>query len=113
MFCQSFVEKRVVGIENLRDGDPLFYQSQGFSPQLMTQIQNTTLSDLIVRDTNTAAMQPDAFVATQRHSSDVASPIPDAPQLVIPGHDPQVLHRFPAASREHEDWIVRLDGDMR
>lgn len=37
----------------------------------------------------------------------------DAPQLVIPGHDPQVLQRFPAASREHEGWIVRLDGDMR
>ncbi len=69
--------------ENLRDGDPLFYQNQGFSPQLMTQIQNTTLSDLIVRDTNTTAMQPDAFVATERHSSDVASPNTDAPQLVI------------------------------
>jgi peroxidase len=69
--------------ENLRDGDPLFYQNQGFSPQLMTQIQNTTLSDLIVRDTDTTAMQADAFVATQRHSSDVASPNPDAPQLVI------------------------------
>jgi glyoxylase-like metal-dependent hydrolase (beta-lactamase superfamily II) len=37
----------------------------------------------------------------------------DAPQLVIPGHDPQVLQRFPAAGREHEGWIVRLDGDMR
>jgi peroxidase len=69
--------------ENLRDGDPLFYQNQGFSPQLMTQIQNTTLSDLIVRDTDTTAMQRDAFVATVRHSSDVASPNPDAPQLVI------------------------------
>ena len=69
--------------ENLRDGDPLFYQNQGFSPQLMTQIQNTTLSDLIVRDTDTTAMQADAFTATQRYSSDVASPNPDAPQLVI------------------------------
>jgi glyoxylase-like metal-dependent hydrolase (beta-lactamase superfamily II) len=37
----------------------------------------------------------------------------DAPQLVIPGHDPQVLQRFPCASREHEGWIVRLDGDLR
>ena len=51
--------------ENLRDGDPLFYQNQGFSPQLMTQIQNTTLSDLIVRDTDTTAMQADAFIATR------------------------------------------------
>lgn len=37
----------------------------------------------------------------------------DAPQLVIPGHDPQVLQRFPAAHRDHEGWIVRLDGDQR
>lgn len=37
----------------------------------------------------------------------------DTPQLVIPGHDPQVLQRFPAAHREHEGWIVRLDGDQR
>ncbi|HEX4173158.1 MAG TPA: peroxidase family protein [Acetobacteraceae bacterium] len=69
--------------ENLRDGDPSFYLNQGFSPQLMTQIQNTTLSDLIVRDAGTTAMQPDAFIATERHSSDVASPNPQAPQLVI------------------------------
>jgi glyoxylase-like metal-dependent hydrolase (beta-lactamase superfamily II) len=37
----------------------------------------------------------------------------DAPQLVIPGHDPQVLQRFPAASRELEGWVVRLDGAQR
>jgi len=37
----------------------------------------------------------------------------DAPQLVIPGHDPQVLERFPAAGRKHEGWIARLDGDPR
>ena len=94
--------------ENLRDGDPLFYQSQGFSPQLMTQIQNTTLSDLIVRDTNTAAMQPDAFVATQRHSSDVASPIPDAPQLVI-GVDTD--NATIAGSPEVDNTIVAGLGD--
>ena len=56
--------------ENLRDGDPSFYLNQGFSPPLMTQIQNTTLSDIIMRNTDTTAMQPDAFVATERHSSD-------------------------------------------
>jgi peroxidase len=69
--------------ETLRDGDPLFYLNQNFSPALMTQIKDTTLSDLILRDTDTTAIQPNAFVATQRHSSDVASPNPDAPQLVI------------------------------
>ncbi|WP_077000848.1 N-acyl homoserine lactonase family protein [Variovorax sp. KK3] len=34
----------------------------------------------------------------------------DAPQLVVPGHDPEVLRRFAAGSREHEGWIVRLDS---
>jgi len=37
----------------------------------------------------------------------------DAPGLVIPGHDPLVLQRFPAASRELEGWVARLDGDPR
>jgi glyoxylase-like metal-dependent hydrolase (beta-lactamase superfamily II) len=35
----------------------------------------------------------------------------DAPELVVPGHDPEVLRRFPAATPQHEGWIVRLDGD--
>jgi peroxidase len=69
--------------ENLRDGDRLFFENQGFSSTLMNQIQNTTLSDLILRNTDTTAMQQDAFVATQRHASDVPSPNPLAPQLVI------------------------------
>lgn len=30
---------------------------------------------------------------------------------IIPGHDPQVLERYPAAKPGLEDWIVRLDAD--
>lgn len=37
----------------------------------------------------------------------------DAQPLVIPGHDPLVLERFPSIGRDHEGWIARLDGDMR
>ena len=37
----------------------------------------------------------------------------DAPQLVIPGHDPEVLKRFPPSGREHEGWIAQLDGGPR
>ncbi len=33
----------------------------------------------------------------------------DRPQYVIPGHDPAVLKRYPAAAPGMEDWIVRLD----
>ena len=49
----------------------------------MEQIQDTTLSDLILRDTDTTAIQADAFVATERHASNLASPDPTEPQLVI------------------------------
>lgn len=34
----------------------------------------------------------------------------DRPELVVPGHDPDVLKRFPAASRELEGWVARLAG---
>jgi peroxidase len=73
--------------ENLRDGDKNFFENQGFSPTMLNQIQNTTLSDLIERDTDTTIMQSDAFVATQRHASDVASGNPSSPQLVIGVND--------------------------
>lgn len=35
----------------------------------------------------------------------------DDASLVVPGHDPEVLNRFRAPSRELEQWIVRLDAD--
>jgi glyoxylase-like metal-dependent hydrolase (beta-lactamase superfamily II) len=37
----------------------------------------------------------------------------DSAQHVVPGHDPAVLTRYPAASRETEGWIVRLDTAPR
>jgi len=37
----------------------------------------------------------------------------DSPQMVVPGHDPEVLKRFPSGKREHEGWIVRLDAGQR
>ena len=30
---------------------------------------------------------------------------------VIPGHDPLVLQRYPAAAKGLEGWVVRLDAD--
>jgi hypothetical protein len=30
---------------------------------------------------------------------------------VIPGHDPLVLARYPAASKQTEGWAVRVDAD--
>ncbi|GAB2915660.1 N-acyl homoserine lactonase family protein [Paraburkholderia jirisanensis] len=37
----------------------------------------------------------------------------DSAQHVVPGHDPAVLTRYAAHSRETEGWIVRLDGAPR
>lgn len=36
-----------------------------------------------------------------------------APQYVVPGHDPAVLRRYPAAKPGLEDWIVRLDVEPK
>jgi glyoxylase-like metal-dependent hydrolase (beta-lactamase superfamily II) len=35
----------------------------------------------------------------------------ESPRHVIPGHDPQVVDRYPAAGPGLEGWIVRLDVD--
>ena len=72
--------------EAVRDGDRLWYQNQGFDAQTMAMIQNTTLSDIIVRNTDTNVMQDDAFVYYDRHSgtqAGIASEDPNAPQLVV------------------------------
>ena len=71
----------------LRDGDRLFFENQGFDPKTLQTIENTTLSDIIVRDSSVDHLQADAFVATDRHT-DVAGINPDSenpnlPQLVI------------------------------
>jgi peroxidase len=52
----------------LRDGDRYYFENQKFDQQTLNEIKGTTLSDLILRDTDTTAMQSDAFVATERHS---------------------------------------------
>ena len=67
----------------LRAGDRFFWQNEAFDPATARMIGSTTLSDIIRRNTKTPAMQQDAFIATQRHSSDVAAEDPNAPQLVI------------------------------
>jgi len=76
----------------LRDGDRLWYENQGFDEATLARIEQTTLSDIIERDTATGYVQPDAFVYYDRHSGTaggVAAGNPDAPQLVIgsPGKD--------------------------
>ncbi len=69
--------------ENLRDGDQFWWQNEGFDQTTKTMIGNTTLSDLIMRNTDTNDMQQHAFIATERHLSNVAAADPTAPQLII------------------------------
>jgi len=32
---------------------------------------------------------------------------------IVPGHDPLVMARYPAARPGTDDWIVRLDADPK
>jgi len=72
--------------ENLRDGDRLWYENQGFDAQTLAMIKDTSLSDVIMRNTDTNVMQDDAFVYYDRHGgtqSGMDVEHPEAPQLVI------------------------------
>jgi peroxidase len=80
----------------LRDGDRLYFENQGFNRQTLDDIRSTTLSDIIERNTDTTAMQADAFVSTERHSGTLGGVDPTGaeaaagqPQLIIgsPGND--------------------------
>jgi hypothetical protein len=83
MVGQTFQDIMVMQFNNLRAGDRLYFENQGFTPDMMTQIENTTMSDLIMRDTDTTIMQANAFIATDRHASNVAPADATMPQLVI------------------------------
>ncbi len=69
--------------QNLRDGDRYWWQDQGFDQATTDKIAGTTLSDIILRNTDTNMAQPVAFVAADRHSSDTEPEEPDGRQLVI------------------------------
>jgi Ca2+-binding RTX toxin-like protein len=72
--------------ENLRDGDRLWFENQGFDAKTLNAIRQTTLADIIERNTDTDHIQDDVFVFYNRHSGTqggVGAEEPDAPQLVI------------------------------
>ena len=68
--------------EALRDGDQFYYE-KALDPAELAVVKNTSLSDIIERDTNTDVMQADAFLTADRHASDVKAADPNAPQLII------------------------------
>jgi len=67
----------------LRDGDRLWYENQGFDDATLAEIRDTSLSDLILRDTDTQALQDDVFTFHERRLADAEPEEPDFPQLVI------------------------------
>lgn len=67
----------------LRDGDRFWYQNQGFDKATMHDIESTTLSSLILKNTDTQHMQADAFVFYERRSGSTVMENPASPQLVI------------------------------
>jgi Ca2+-binding RTX toxin-like protein len=72
--------------EALRDGDRFWYQNQGFDQKTLSEIDHTSLSDIILRNTDTVSLQSDVFVAYERHSSSldgVGASSSDVRQLVI------------------------------
>jgi hypothetical protein len=68
--------------EALRDGDQFYYE-KALDPAELAMVKNTSLSDIIERDTDTDVMQADAFLTAERHASNVAAEDPNAPQLVV------------------------------
>lgn len=83
----------------LRDGDRLWWQNQGFDATTAASIQSTTLSDLILLNTDTKAIQPDAFVFYARHSGalgGVASTDPESPQFIVGTEGADTLTGGPA-----------------
>ena len=88
--------------EALRAGDAKWFENQGFSPDLLDAIRHTTLSDIIMRNTDTTVMQKDTFLFSDRHVSDVDSEHPDAPQLLIGANEDNAV----IVGGEHDDTIV-------
>ncbi|WP_157283144.1 peroxidase family protein [Bradyrhizobium yuanmingense] len=70
----------------LRDGDRFWFENQGFDAKTLQQIEQTTLADIILRNTDTQHIQDDVFIAYTRHTGlkgGVESEDPDERQLVI------------------------------
>src|SRR5215217_6535238 len=107
---------RIIGDQftALRDGDRYYFENQKFDRETMREIESTTLSDLILRDTDTSAMQADAFVATERHSGTLGGVDPTGEeaaegmaQLVIGSAGKDTL-----TGGELDDTLVAARGRM-
>jgi peroxidase len=72
--------------EALRDGDRFWFENQGFDSKTLAEIKDTTLADIILRNTDTKHIQDDVFVTYSRHTGlagGVESEDPEARQIVV------------------------------
>jgi heme peroxidase len=77
---QAIIEDQ---FQRMRDGDAYWWQNQNLPQDIQNIVENTTLGDILARNTSTPALQQQVFIAAERHLSTVAPEDPDASQLVI------------------------------
>lgn len=70
----------------LRDGDRLYWENQGFEPALHNWVKNTTLADIILRNTDTAVIQAQVFDAAERPTF-----ITDGTRLAVKRSSPYLI----------------------
>ncbi len=73
--------------ERLRDGDRLWYENQGFDAETLCEIRDTSLQDIILRNTDTQQLQDDVFVFAERRTAEAEPEHPDLPQLIVSDPD--------------------------
>ena len=103
--------------EALRDGDRLWYEHAGFDAETLAEIKNTSLSDLILRHTDTRYLQDDVFTFHERRDAETEAEHPEFPQLVVGTADGQRLEGGAAddilAGRDGDQELHGEDGDDR
>ena len=66
MVGETFRTILIEQFTKLRDGDNQWYENQPWAPGDITWLRNTTLADIILRNTDTIKIQSDVFVAVER-----------------------------------------------
>jgi len=62
MLGELFSTMLNVQFEKIRDGDRLYYENRGLSPEQLDIIENSYLSDIIMRNTEISSMQNNVFL---------------------------------------------------
>mgnify|MGYP006274932531 CR=1 FL=1 len=78
----------------LRDGDRYWYQNLGLDRDSLKEIESTSLSQLILRNTNTQHLQDDVFMFMERRAGQLGGGVmqdANAPQLVVGSDDGDVI----------------------